>query len=59
MSELTDSWFDLEGEHFKTVFQSFMQDAKKINDCVTELGEFATAMSEEYQTILENHVSSF
>ena len=57
MSELTDSWLDLEGEHFKNVFVSFMTDAKKINDCVVQLGQFATEMSTSYQTTLNEHAN--
>ncbi len=56
MSELTSSWMDLEGEHFKTVFQSFMNDAKKINGCVETLGAFATTMSSKYQETLNTHL---
>lgn len=56
MSELTDNWFDLEGQHFKTVFTSFMNDAKKINDCVVQLGNFANEMVGNYQTTLNDHV---
>ena len=55
MSELTDNWMDLEGEHFKNVFVSFMTDAKKINDCVVRLGQFATTMTGDYQNTLSEH----
>lgn len=55
MSELTDNWMDLEGEHFKNVFVSFMSDAKKINDSVVKLGQFANEMANNYQTTLSEH----
>ena len=55
MSGITDNWFDLEGKHFKTVFTSFMNDAKMINDSTVKLGNFANEMAGNYQTILSEY----
>lgn len=57
MSKVTDSWLDLEGEHFKTVFTSFITDAKQISDCVDKLGEHAKKMATSYQGTLDDHTS--
>ena len=55
MSKITGSWLDLEGDHFKEVFQSFITDAKEISDCVENLGDFAKKMAASYQETLDNH----
>lgn len=57
MSQITTSWFDLEGEQFKNVFESFVKDAKKISDCVDSLGEFSTNMSKEYEASLVDYTA--
>lgn len=57
MSKITGSWLDLEGDHFKEVFQSFVTDAKKISDCVEDLGDFAKGMSTKYKETLDDHTS--
>ena len=55
MSKITDSWLDLEGEHFREVFESFVTDAKKISDCVELLGDFASKMANSYQGTLDSY----
>ena len=51
--KLEDSWFDLIGEEYRNIFTDFLRDAKKIDDCVIQLGDFSTDMSEKYKDALE------
>ena len=57
MSEITNSWLDLEGEHFQTVFESFVTDAKTIHECVENLGTFAKERAAGYMDTLDQYTA--
>ena len=57
MSTITNSWLDVEGTHFSDTFSSFMDDAKKINTELVDLGKFAKSMSSEYDEIVQSYSS--
>ena len=57
MQKLDSSWMDLDGVSYISKFNDFVKDFKKINMEIDILGKFASSMTNNYENILNSHLS--
>ncbi len=57
MATLDSSWLDNDGTSFITKFESFINNSKKINTEIDNLGKYALSMGNNYESILSKYLS--
>ena len=57
MATLDSSWLDKDGTSYIAKFESFINNSKKINTEIDNLGKYALSMGNNYETILSNYLS--